>query len=255
MKILKYKKTKKNEYILITDDEEITLYDDIIIQYELLLKKEITKNELVQIKKENNKLKGYYEALKEINKRIKTEKEIRTFLKKKGYSLEDIEDTVLRLNKEGYLNHKMYIEAYIHDMLTLYLVGESKICSDLIDLGFTYEEVLPYLEKIDVNIYHEKIKKYVDKKVKVNKKSIQEFKRKTLEELIHKGFSKEDVLTYLDSLSLQENTNEIEKIVLKLYRKYITKYDLYTTKIKIKSYLYIKGYSNVDIDAIIEKSF
>ena len=41
MKILKYKKGKKNEYKIMTDEGEYILYDDIIIKYELLLKKEI----------------------------------------------------------------------------------------------------------------------------------------------------------------------------------------------------------------------
>ena len=46
MKILKYKKGKRNEYQILTDEKEYTLYDDIIIKHELLLKKEITKKEL-----------------------------------------------------------------------------------------------------------------------------------------------------------------------------------------------------------------
>ena len=40
MKILKYKKGKRNEYQIITDKGEYVLFDDMIIKYELLLKKE-----------------------------------------------------------------------------------------------------------------------------------------------------------------------------------------------------------------------
>ncbi len=43
MKILKYKKGKKNEYKILTDEKEYTLYDDIIIKHELLLKKRLRK--------------------------------------------------------------------------------------------------------------------------------------------------------------------------------------------------------------------
>ena len=45
MKILKYRKGKGNEYKIITDKDEYKLYDDIIIKYELLLKKDIETND------------------------------------------------------------------------------------------------------------------------------------------------------------------------------------------------------------------
>ena len=251
MKIVKYKKLKGNEYKLITDKEEYTLYDDIIIKYELLLKKEIDNKEFALIIKENNKLKSYYVSLKLINTKLRTEKELINLLKKKDFNMDDINYTIDRLNKEGYLNHKIYIEAYIHDMLNLYLVGEQKIFNDLIALGFKENEIWPFLNNIDKSIYLDKINKYIYKKIKGNKKSAIEFKRKTLNELINKGFNKEDILNILNDINIEDNPDEIKKIVNKLYNKYINKYDLYTTKYKIKNYLYQKGYNNIDIDNYI----
>lgn len=253
MKIIKYQKLKKNEYKIITDEKEVTLYDDIIIKYELLLKKEISKKELENIEKENHLLKAYYESLKEINKKMKTEKEIESFLKKKNYNQEEIEYAINKLKANGYIDHLIYIEAYIHDMLTLYCFGENKIKNDLLNLGFKEEEILPFLENVDNNIYQEKIKKYIDKKLKANKKSANEFKRKTLTELMSKGFYKKDIIFYLDTLQIEENKEEIEKLINKLYKKYSHKYDAFTTKNKIKAFLYNKGYTN--IDELIEKSF
>jgi len=251
MKILKYKKFKNNEYKIITDKEEYKLYDDIIIKYELLLKKEINTKEFNNIIQENNLLKAYYESLKAINTKMRTVKEIEIILKRKNYNNNEIEYAIKRLQKEKYINNKIYIEAYIHDMLTLYIVGEQKILNDLIKLGLKESEILPFLNNIDKAIYIEKIKKYIDKKIKTNKKSINEFNKKTLNELINKGFYKEDILNYLDNIDIEEDPKELEKIITKLYKKYINKYDLYTTKIKIKSYLYNKGYTNFDIDKYI----
>ncbi len=137
-------------------------------------------------------------------------------------------------------------------MLILYLVGERKILNDLIKLGFNTNEILPLLDKVDKNIYLEKIKKYINKKAKVNKKSVNEFKKRTLIELINKGFNKENIIDIINDLELDENIIEIEKIINKLYKKYINKYDLNTTKLKIKTYLYQKGYSNIDIDSYLD---
>ena len=148
----------------------------------------------------------------------------------------------------------MYIEAYIHDALTLKLVGEKKIASKLESLGFKNDEINKYLRKVDPNIYQEKIEKYILKKLKTNKKSVSEFKRKIMLDLINKGFNKEDIEAFLNTLEIEENTEEIKKIINRLYNKYMNKYDLYTTKNKIRQYLYSKGYGSIDIDEYIKRT-
>ena len=254
MKILKYKKGRKNEYKILTDEKEYVLYDDIIIKHELLLKKEINPQEWDLILKENNLLKAYYEGLKAINTKLRTEKELKAILTKKDYQTKEIAYALDRLTKEGYLNHPRYIEAYIHDALTLNIIGEQKILHDLKKLGFTYNEVEEQLSKVDKNIYQEKISKYINKKLKANKKSANEFRRKITMDLINKGFNQEDIISYLSSLKIEDNKEEISKIINKLYQKYINKYDLYTTKMKIKEHLYKKGYHNIDIDEHIKRA-
>ncbi len=251
MEIIKYKKANTNEYIITTSKGDYKLYDDIIIKANLLLKKEISNKELEKIIEENKQLEAYYIALKALNRRLKCEKELRDLLKKKEYSKDSIDYAIKRLEKDGYLKHDVYISSYIHDMLSLNVVGESKILNDLINLGFPKEEINPYLEKIDQDIYNTKIANYITKKLKANKKSIKEFKQKTYQELILKGFNKEDILTYLDTIKVKDDEEQIEKLIAKLKIKYLKKYDLNTTKNKIKVYLYQKGYENIDIDKYI----
>lgn len=253
MKILKYKKDKGNVYKVTTSKGENKLYDDIIIKYELLLKKEITDKEWQEIIKENNLLKAYYDALKSINVKMRTEKELEALLKKKDYNKEEIEATIKKLINEKYIDHKAYIKAYIHDRLALYIEGENKIEKDLIKLGMTKKEIEPELNSIDNIIYQNKIKKYIDKKLKSNKKSKTEFKRKMMSELINKGFKQTDIALYLDNIEIVENLGEVEKIIKKLYQKNIQKYDLKTTKLKIKNNLFQKGYTSIDIENILDK--
>ena len=186
--------------------------------------------------------------------KLRTTKELKNLLSRKKYLAKEIEYAIDRLESEGYLNHQIYIEAYIHDALTLKLVGERKIRSELEKLGFKIDEINKYLSKIDPSIYQEKIKKYILKKLKTNKKSVSEFKRKIMLDLINKGFNKEDIEVFLNTLEIEENTQEIEKIINRLYNKYMNKYDLYTTKNKIRQYLYSKGYANIDIDEYIKRT-
>ncbi len=254
MKILKYKALKNHEYKIITDSNEYKLYDDIIIKYQLLLKKDICEVEFNNILKENNLIKAYYVGVSAITVKLRTEKEMITILKKKGFNNEEIKYAIDNLRKNHFLDHNLYIEAYIHDMLNMHLMGEKKIYNNLCNLGFMKEEIEPFLKAVDKSIYQDKIKNYINKKVKSNKSSIMEFKRKTLKELIDKGFEKGDITNYLDSLDIIEDEDMIKKLVNKLYNKYINKYDLYTTKLKIKNYLYQKGYNNINIDDYLDIS-
>jgi len=253
MKILKYQKLTNNEYKIITDTHEYRLYDDIIIEYGLLLKKEIDSKDMGTIIKKNNSLKGYYLALKTLSWKMRCEKEIKELLKKKGFFESEINYVLNRLNKEGYLNHETYIEAYIHDALNLNLKGELKIKKELLDLGFKENEINKYLAKVDPEIYHYKIKNYLAKKLKVHKSSALEFKRKVKVDLIKKGFYKEDIENLLQDMKILDNEEELLKIITKLYYKYMKKDDLYTTTLKIKNYLYGKGYHNIDIESYLKK--
>ena len=41
MKINKFKKVGKNKYKIIFDNTDLTLYEDVILKYDLLIKKEV----------------------------------------------------------------------------------------------------------------------------------------------------------------------------------------------------------------------
>ena len=202
MKIIKYQKINSNTYKITTDKEDYKLYDDTIIKYNLLLKKEITLEEMEKIIVDNNHLKAYYDSLKLISIKMRNEYELINLLKKKKYTEENINYAIKRCKEENYLNREKYIIAYIHDALALSLIGENKIRKDLKVLGFKDNEIEPFLAKVDKKIYQDKIKKYIDKKAKINKKSIIEFKRKIAIDLVGKGCLKEDILSYLDNIKI-----------------------------------------------------
>lgn len=253
MKVLKYNKRRGNEYkVTLDDNSTYILYDDVIIKYELLLQKEISKEKWKNIIKDNTLLKAYYDCIKELARKMRTEKELQTFLVKKDYTQEEINYAITRLKKEGYLDNKAYIVAYIHDALTLKMEGEIKIKNDLEKLGLPRAEIEEELSKIAKDVYLEKIAKYINKKLKVNKGSADGFKRKITNDLLNKGFLKEDIELGFINIPIEDNIEELKKLITKLYKKYIIKYDLYTTKLKIKNYLYTKGYKNIDIDKYIK---
>ena len=71
MKILKYKKDRNNTYkVYFDEDLIINLYDDVIIKYNLLTLKNISKELFDEIVKYNSFLDGYYNSIKYIKNPI-----------------------------------------------------------------------------------------------------------------------------------------------------------------------------------------
>ena len=84
MKIQKYIKDKQNKYKVVIDDEDYILYDDVIVKYELIRKSEIDEKTFKEMLALNDELFSYYESIKYINRKLRSEKEIREYLHKKN---------------------------------------------------------------------------------------------------------------------------------------------------------------------------
>ena len=94
MRIEKYVKDRENKYKVTIDGEVYTLYDDVIIKYALLMKSEIEKTLFDEIITLNDELKSYYDSIKYITKKLRSEKEIYEFLKKREIDESIIKKTI-----------------------------------------------------------------------------------------------------------------------------------------------------------------
>ena len=242
MKIVNYQKKKNNLYeITLSNNEVYSLYDDVILKYELLLKKEISNLELKKILNENKLQEGYYIALKYINIKLRTEQEIR---KKLVDFNNDVKTYVInRLKKEGYINNELYIKSYINDEISFKLIGPNKIIFDLKKLGFNEVEIHNYLDSIDKNIWINKIDKFINKKINSNHTlSAVLLKQKLINELINKGFFKEEINLVIENYEFADDNNIKEKEYNKLKNKLSRKYSGEELEYRIKIGLLKKGY-------------
>lgn len=243
MKILCYKNKKGNIYeITLSNKEKITLYDDVILKYNLLITKEIKDNELNNILKDNDKIKAYLLAIKYIRVKLRTEDEIKKKLK--DYDKDTINYVINRLNKEKYLNNDLYIKAYINDSINLKFEGPNKILYDLKKMKFKEDEINNYLLKVDNDIWINKIRKYIKKKIETNKSLSKIFlEKKIKEDLFNKGFYKENIDNTLNEFTIEEDKSIYEKEYTKLKNKLSKKYSNEELEYRIKISLYKKGFN------------
>lgn len=252
MKIKSFKKDKANKYkIIFEDDNEIMLYDDVIVKYNLLVNKEFDDKKYKEIVEYNANLDSYYVALKYINKKMRTKLEIKKYLEKLDFNNKVIKDTINKLVEYKAIDEKLYVKAFINDQINFTNNGPKKIEKKLLDLGISKEDINDYLQTIDKEIWITKISKIIDKKVKLNKnKSYKLLKNKLINSLITDGFYKEDIDYVLGNKDIKIDENIIIKEYEKQKNKLSKKYDGSELDFKIKMKLLSKGYSSEEIDKI-----
>ena len=127
MKIIKYKKLSANKYkVFLEDGSNITLHENIIIKYNLLINKEINIDEMQDIIKDNNNYLVYDLALKYISTKMRCEGELREYLKKKNIEDDEINNIIERLKQNGFINEKLYVKSFISDKVRLSNYGQNK---------------------------------------------------------------------------------------------------------------------------------
>ena len=193
MKIIKFKKDKGNTYKVYFDDGNIiSLYDDVIVKYNLLCDKIMDNSKFNEITNYNDFLDGYYKSIKYINKKLRTELEIEKYLTKLEIEKSDIDKIIKLLYKDGYLNREIYYKAYINDKYNLSNDGPYKIKKDLEKLGYNDEEFVDYLCSLD---WKNKLNNIIDKRIKINHKlSNNMLKNKLVNDLLKLGYDKNSIL-------------------------------------------------------------
>ncbi len=248
MKIISYKKTSRGRYIITLDNNKLTLYEDVILNNNLLFQKDITLELLEKVMNENNYYEAYDLSLSYIETKLRTESEIISYLEKKGFTKNIIDDTINKLKESNLINEKLYIEAYTNDKINLSSYGPFKIKRNLLDLGLSEEEIDAYLDTISSEVWKSKLDKIISKKVSLMKnKSAYMIKNKLKVDLFNLGYDRNMIDSLLISINLNDE-DAIKKEMSKAYDKYSKKYEGEQLKRQIKNYLYKKGFITSDID-------
>ena len=240
MKIIKYKKLYNNKYKIILDSEELILYDDVIVKNSILLKKNLTREEIDKLINDNIFYEGYYKAIAYINIRMHSIKEVSDYLRK--YINENLIDEIVDILKnQGYLNDDDFARCFINDSINLKMIGPNKIIYELEKLGINENIINKNIKLFTKNIEEEKIKKIIEKQLKINKsKSVYNLKNSLKINLINNGFNKESLDKYVNEINYDESSI-YEKEYNKLYNKLSKKYSGYELEQKIKQKLFQKG--------------
>ena len=243
MKILKYKKKSNGKYSLFLDDgREFVYYEEVILQFNLLLSKTIEEEDLLTIHNVNLEYDVYYVALNSIKNRYKSTYELKEYLKKKEYPEEYIDHAIEKLTKQGYLNDEMFAKSYIHSQIVTTMHGPDHIRRDLIQKRIPSSIIDQEMSVFDEDTQLEKIHKLIEKGIKSNHtKSGFVLKQKIVNDLKLQGYDSSLISKEISGFDFKMDEEFAKKEYEKLYKKYSSKYSGYELESIIRKKLFMKG--------------
>lgn len=245
MKIEKFKKLKGKKYeIFLENNTSIITYEDILINNNLLISKNI--NDINIILEENKKYEVLEVAKKYLDKKMCSIKDMRNYLSKKGFDDKLIDNTINYLIKYNFLNDNIYVKSYSNDKIRFTNDGPNKIINDLIKKGIDKNIIDDNIE-FDFKYIYDKLNKLIDKKIKSTKNySGNILKIKITNYLVNLGYDRrmiEEILLKKDLNNINDGIKEYDK----LYNKYKTKLEGVALENIIRQKLYLKGFNYDEI--------
>lgn len=252
LKILKYKKISGNRYQIDFDNgKQLLLYEEIILKYELLLKKEVTEAMYLEMNLGNQEWDVYYVGLRMLRSRFKSAKELKEALLKKEYPLELIEKAVERLLEQKYLDDRSFTRGYINNQMITTSKGPNKLHKELLLKGVSLEYIQEEIGCFDEMIEQERLVKLIDKAIRSNhSRGGRVLKNKIVQDMIQLGYTPSLVSTVIEEYQFDNDSTIAKKEYEKLYRRLSRKYKDKELELKIKEKLYQKGlyYEDQELD-------
>ena len=199
MKIEKYESINNGQYkIYLSDGTILKINSDVIINNNLLYKKEIDNTLLNKILKENDNANIYNKCVKYISVRLRSKKEIIDYLKK--LNIDNTADIIDKLTKNNLINDEVFTKAFIKDKINFTSYGPYRIRQELNKYNIDNEIIDKYIKDIDEEILIGKIDKQINKMIKSNRKySSNILKSKIYNNLYNSGFDKDMIINILNN--------------------------------------------------------
>lgn len=197
------RKGKSEEYYVYVDEEFYGLMQaEYIVKYKLKSGLEIDREELDKIKLESDRLTCSTKALGYVSKMLRSEFQVRTYLKKHGYEQSAIDETIEKLKNYGYINDE-YMAKMVADSLTS-RKGKNYIKKDLMQKGIKQREIENIISNLPSG---EGVAKQLAKKWIKNKTLPldQKDKAKLYRFLAGKGFDFEEIKSATKDLNMESN--------------------------------------------------
>jgi len=193
MTITSVEKSKKNKdrmFVFVDGSYCFSISEEDYISLNLYEKREITLDEINNIKSNLNFREAKSRAVKFLALKIRTENEVLKKLEDEGYDQEVAEVVIEELKSIGYINDKMYVQKYLYDRSKLKPISKKLLKYQLKNKGIIEEiidEVVDSWEIDDETVAETLVKRKFGKYDLSDEKVI----KKVYSFLLHRGYNSE----------------------------------------------------------------
>ena len=187
---INYNKSKEVFEVVFEDETKLLLNYNIFEKYKVSVDMYFSEDEILEMKYFSDIERAKSRAINYISGKLKTKYEVRLKLKENGFA-EDVIDEVLDiLEKEEYLNDKVYCEIFIEDKKKLNGYGKNKIKSLLIQKGISKNIFEDFLNEFEYDEEFDNALKMGIKKLELLSNEEDNFKKKQkiINYLTYRGF-------------------------------------------------------------------
>lgn len=187
---INYSKSKEVFEVVFEDETKLLLNYNIFEKYKVSVDMYFSEDEILEMKYFSDIERAKSRAINYILGKLKTKYEVRLKLKENGFA-EDVIDGVLDiLEKEEYLNDKVYCEIFIEGKKKLNGYGKNKIKSLLIQKGISKNIFEDFLNEFEYDEEFDNALKMGIKKLELLSNEEDNFKKKQkiINYLTYRGF-------------------------------------------------------------------
>lgn len=232
--------------------------EDVLVKYRLQKNMDLDDATIQALIQTDTLHKSYSLAINYLSYRMRSEKEIRDYLKDKETDPEQIEEVIKKLDQERLLDDQEFANSLVRTRIMTSSKGPLLLKKELLDKGVSAVKADEAITFYSFDKQYEKALKFAEKKMKNDgRKSYRQQIQSVQQTLMQKGFKGDVIQEVLANLPEDEDENtEWEAVVYqgeKLLRKFQSKTEGYELKQKVKSGLYRKGFTFDLIDRFIEE--
>ena len=188
---ISYSKSKEVFEVVFEDETKLLLNYNIFEKYKVSVDMDFSETEIQEMKYFSDIERAKSRAINYISGKLKTKYEVRLKLKEKDFTEDIIDEVIDILEKEEYLNDRLYCEVFIEDKKQLNGYGKNKIKSLLIQKGVSKSVFENFLDEFEYEEEFDNAQKMGIKKLNLlsNEEDIFKKKQKLINYLAYRGFS------------------------------------------------------------------
>lgn len=257
-KISTQKNTKDRYNIFLDEKFAFGVDEEVLIRFDLRKGKELSELDLIQIQHEDEIRKAFNAAIQFLSYRMRSEQEVRTYLKKKEWDEPVVEAVVQKLYERKYLDDKEFACAYVRTQINGGKKGPNIISQELKEKGISSIHIEYALEEYKVDQQIEHAINLGNKVVKQNQKHSQRILKQKIEQfLLTKGFSFDIISIALEEVKYEKDEADewqaLRAQADKLQRKY-RELEGFEYEQKMKQALFRKGFTIELIDRYLSEN-